>query len=283
MSRPPRIEFEDALYHVTTRGNRRASIFIDDADRIALLQTIGRALQRYHATAFAYCLMGNHYHIVVQTHRPNLSRVMQFINGVHAQQHNRRHALEGHLFQGRFHAVIVQRDAYLLEVCRYVDRNPVRAGLVSHPAEWLWSSYRALVGGHPRPSWLTTTTLYECLAPHAPLACGADAYARFVAHGTGSRLWETSPEGQLYLGDDDFTKAMQRRVDSLEDPELTRIQHRPMPEPLGHFLAEENRNLGIARAHIEGGYPQTAIARATGLSVSRISRLISAQQAKGKV
>jgi len=167
MSRPLRIEFEDALYHVTSRGNRREQIFDNDADRVALLDKISEAMERFEATVFAYCLMNNHYHLVLQTRRANLSRLLRHVNGNYAQAYNRRHAKVGHLFQGRFNAILVQRDAYFLEVCRYVDLNPVRAGIVRHPREWRWSSYRAHAGRAVGPPWLDSDTVHRFLAPHA--------------------------------------------------------------------------------------------------------------------
>ena len=129
MSRPLRLEFEGALYHVTSRGDRREPIFDDDADRRAWLDVFERSLERFEATAFAYCLMDNHYHFVVQTRQPNLSRLLRQINGVYTQYYNHRHAKVGHLFRGRFKGIVVDEEAYFLEVCRYVDLNPVRANI----------------------------------------------------------------------------------------------------------------------------------------------------------
>jgi putative transposase len=146
MARPLRLEFEGALYHVTSRGDRREPIFEDDTDRRRLLEIVEQGMERFDAVVFAYCLMDNHYHFVLHTHQPNLSRLMRHINGVYTQAYNRRHRKVGHLFQGRFKAVLVDKDAYLLEVCRYVDLNPVRAGMVRRPQDWTWSSYRAHTG-----------------------------------------------------------------------------------------------------------------------------------------
>src|SRR5574337_400225 len=143
MARPFRIEFPGATYHVTARGDRREPIFEDDEDRKVFLQITGLALRRCDSSALAYCLMGNHYHLVLHTRQGGLSGLMRQVNGVYTQAYNRRHSKVGHLFQGRFKAVLVDRDAYLLEVCRYVDLNPVRAALVADPADWPWSSYRA--------------------------------------------------------------------------------------------------------------------------------------------
>jgi REP element-mobilizing transposase RayT len=150
MSRPLRVEFPGALYHVTARGDRREPIFEDDEDRRALLEVLSRALERFDASYLAYCLMSNHYHFVLETHRANLSRLMRHVNGVYTQRCNRRHQRVGHLFQGRFKAILVDRDAYLLEVCRYVDLNPVRARLVKRAEDWAWSPPSLLLRALPR-------------------------------------------------------------------------------------------------------------------------------------
>lgn len=133
MARPLRIEFPGAVYQLTSRGDRREPIFVDDVDRRALLDVLGAGLQRL-MPALAWCLMGNHYHFVIQTRLANLSLLMRHINGVFTQRFNQRHYKVGHLFQGRFKAVLVDRDSYLLEVCRYVELNPVRAGLAAESA-----------------------------------------------------------------------------------------------------------------------------------------------------
>ena len=133
MSRPLRIEFPGAIYHVTSRGDRREPIFEDDTDRAALLGVVEEGMRRYDEQMLAYCLMGNHYHFVLHTRQANLSRLMRHLNGVYTQAYNHRHRKVGHMFQGRFKAILVDRDAYLLEVCRYVELNPVRTLMVTGP------------------------------------------------------------------------------------------------------------------------------------------------------
>lgn len=135
MAWPLRIEFPGAVYHVTSRGDRREPIVLGDEDREDLLGVLGQALHRFDACVLAWCLMDNHYHFVLHTRQLNLSLLMRHINGVYTQRFNRRHGKVGHLFQGRFKAILVDRDAYLLEVCRYVELNRVRAQLVEHPAQ----------------------------------------------------------------------------------------------------------------------------------------------------
>ena len=165
MVRPLRIEYPGAVYHVTSRGDRREPIAKDDVDRSLFLEIVGQAAQRFDARAWAYCLMGNHYHLVLHTRKANLSRLMRQINGVYTQAFNRRHSLTGHLFHGRFKAILVDSDSYLLEVCRYVDFNPVRAAMVKRPGAYPWSSYRALAGLADKPDWLDASSVYAQLAP----------------------------------------------------------------------------------------------------------------------
>ena len=134
---------------------------------------VERGLDRFDASLFGYCLMGNHYHFVVQTRQSNLSRLMRHINGVYTQRYHRRYRKVGHLFRGRFKAIVVDRDGYLLEVSRYVDLNPLRANMVKHPRDWPWSSYRAHTGAKEAPTWLDS----GALAPPVVAACAAPRWA----------------------------------------------------------------------------------------------------------
>lgn len=217
MPRPPRLEYANALYHVTARGARRSAIFQDDDDRASLLAILGAALRECDAQAFAYCLMGNHYHFVLQTRRANLSALMHRVNSAYSLKHNRRHRLPGPLFEGRFKALHVDRDAYLLEVCRYVDLNPVRAGLVDSPGQWAWSSYRAHVGSTQSPSWLASQELLGVLTGRAAedtaqTAVSRQLYAEWVEAGREVRLWRQSLRCDRFLGDQAFVERVMREV-----------------------------------------------------------------------
>ena len=210
MARPLRIEFPGALYHVTARGNARQDIYLDARDSWRFLDLLGAVCTRYEWRCFAYCLMTNHYHLVVETAQPNLSAGMRQLNGRYSQAFNYRHQREGHLFQGRYKAILVEREAYLLEVCRYVVLNPVRAGLARAPRAWRWSSYRATLAG-AGPAWLAARELLGLFAPDPKAA--ARAYATFIAEGTGRSvsLWDRL-EGQIYLGAADFVERRQGRM-----------------------------------------------------------------------
>ncbi len=146
MARPIRIEFEGALYHVTSRGDRREAIYEDDGDRARFLELLGEVAGGFNWVVHAYCLMSNHYHLLIETPDGNLSKGMRQLNGVFTQYSNRRHRRTGHLFQGRYKAILVDADRYLLELARLVVLNPVRAGMVADAGDWPWSSNGAMVG-----------------------------------------------------------------------------------------------------------------------------------------
>ena len=290
MSRPLRIEFPGAVYHVTSRGDRREDIFIDDEDRHGLLQVVAQALSRFDAEALAYCLMSNHYHFVLHTRQANLSLLMRHINGVYTQAFNRRHDKVGHLFQGRFKAILVDRDAYLLELCRYVDLNPVRARMVRKPGAWAWSSYRAHVGQAIAPDWLDTEGLHGYLLGHpvrstADRRRAADRYTRLAASVPDANLWDSALRQQIYLGDEAFVERMQALAEprNSTDDDIPKIQRRKSRTLAQWMESCENREQALYNAHTQGAMTMSAIARELGLSISRVSRLIArAEEAKGK-
>ena len=297
MSRPLRIEFPGALYHVTSRGDRREDIFEDDADRARLLAVVAQGLQRFDAVMLAYCLMGNHYHFVVQTRQANLSLLMRHINGVYSQAYNRRHGKVGHVFQGRFKAILVDEDAYLLEVCRYVELNPVRAGMVAQPGDWAWSSYRAHVGQAPGAPWLDTAGLHGYLLGQdadtpALVAQAQQRYAEHVAAGRGVALWDEALNRQIYLGDHEFVQRMldaaappatghgAKRMDKRREQQQREVpkaqRQRQRPRTLAWWLKHcPTREEALRRAHTEGGQTMTALAQELGLTVARVSQLVA--------
>lgn len=140
MARPLRPEYPGGVYHITSRGNARENIFVDNADRERCLSVLGDAVAKYNRLCHAYCLMDNHYHALIETPDPTLCMGMRQLNGVYTQAFNRRHRRVGHVFQERYKSILVEKEAHLLELCRYVALNPVRAGLVNDPGKWQWSS-----------------------------------------------------------------------------------------------------------------------------------------------
>ena len=219
MARAPRLEFSGALYHVTARGVHQAPIFLDEVDRVVMLRILVQALRDFDARLFAFCLMGNHYHLVIQTWKPNLSMVMHRINSTYCRSFNQSHGRRGHVFEGRFKAVLVDRDNYLLQACRYVDLNPVRARLIDSPGLWRWSSYRAHAGLIASPLWLATSELHAVLVgKEATDASQAEAasrsYAEWVEAGRGFRLWTNTLRRGRFLGDEAFVSRMKLRMTS---------------------------------------------------------------------
>ena len=160
MSRPQRIEFENAYYHVMNRGAGRRDIFDDDNDREQFLATIKEAHRQFGVEIHAYCLMSNHYHLLIKTPRGNLSRAMRHINGVYTQRFNRTKDIDGSLFRGRYKAILVDSDSYLLHLSKYIHLNPLAAKMVNDLEHYPWSSYSAYIGKSPSPTWLVRSEIY---------------------------------------------------------------------------------------------------------------------------
>jgi putative transposase len=176
--RPHRLQPAGGVFHITSRGNRRQEIFVDDADRELFLAILGEVVARYRWRCHAYCLMPNHYHLLIETTEENLSIGMHRLNFLHAMRFNHRHGFDGHLFQGRFHSVLVESNHHLIELTRYIVLNPVRGGLCTHPLEWRWSSFRAAVRKVRRPRFLTLDWVLAQFGDTSERACAA--YQSFV-------------------------------------------------------------------------------------------------------
>lgn len=273
MARPLRIEFPGAVYHVATRGD--ASVFADDEDRQGMLALIQQAAERFDAQVLAYGLGREHYELLLFTRQANLSRLMRHLNGVYTQAHNRRHGQIGHVFQGRFKAVLVDREHLLLDACRYVDLIGRRSGLAPSPAAWRWSSLQAHAGLVPAPSWLEVEGLWTNVLGRMP----QNAADRRKAQQRYQAIVESEPDldiwgqlrQQIFLGDAAF---VQRTVRQSERPARS-----PRPRRWGDWLKSSgSREEALYRAHTEGGQSMTELARELGLSVSRVSRLIAGHE-----
>lgn len=274
MARPLRIEFPGALYHVTSRGDRREDIFHDDSDRHQWLKIFGSVCERFNWSCHSYCLMDNHYHILVETIEGNLSKGMRQLNGVYTQQFNRRHERVGHVYQGRYKAILVDKDSYWLELSRYVVLNPVRAGLVKSAGAWPWSSYRAMVGRQQPPFWLETDALLSQFGKQRKRAI--ERYMDFVRAGIGlPSLWKDL-KSQIYLGDERFVKVMQKKIDTNGDlNEIPSAQRRPKAKPLAYYeKAYKDKKQAMAAAYLSGGYTMKAIAEAFNVHYATVSRAV---------
>jgi REP element-mobilizing transposase RayT len=221
MARAWRIEFEGSLYHVLSRGNEKRDIFFGDDDRRLFLDTLGEMAQRFEIDVFVYVLMDNHYHLLLCTPRANLSRAMQWLGVTYTNRFNARHSRSGHLFQGRFKNMLVQNDAYLLQLSYYIHRNPLRAKMVERLADYRWSSYRAYAYGQQAPEWLDTERILSQLVNakdrHKAYRENTQKYAR-----EEGRLWEDLRHGFI-LGEKRFVSEIKKRF-------LPEIAHREIPQ-----------------------------------------------------
>ncbi len=278
MSRPLRIEFAGALYHVTSRGDGQEDIFRDDSDRELFLEVFAEVSERFNWTVHSYCLMGNHYHLLLETPDGNLSNGMRHMNGVYTQRINRKHKRVGHVFQGRYKAIIVQKQNYLLELARYIVLNPVRARMVRSAKDWTWSSYRATAAMADTPTWLTTDWILSSFSDKRKEAI--ERYKKFVAEGKNQpTLWEQL-KNQIYLGTDAFVEKMQSKKSAKDGlSEIPLGQRRAMVKPLAHYAARSGeRDKAIALAYDSGGYGMKEIGEHFGLHYSRVSRIIRNQR-----
>ena len=274
MARPLRIEYPGALYHVTGRGNARADIYLDDGDRRLFLDLFAQAADRHDWLCHAYCLMNNHYHLLIETGRPTLGRGMRHLGGVYTQRFNRLHGRVGHLFQGRYKAILVERDAHLLELGRYLVLNPVRAGFVRAAKDWRWSSYRATAGLARAPDWLATDWILAQF--DADMARARTTYRRFVAEGAGAASPWQNMSGSGVLGGEAFHGEIADKIPA-ERGEVPRLQRHPVRPALSSLgQSTHERGQWMSAAYREHGYLLSEIGAHAGLHYSSISKIIKA-------
>jgi REP element-mobilizing transposase RayT len=279
MARPMRIEYDGAVYHVTSRGNARKAIYKDTADRENFLEVLRKVNIRYNWLCHVYCLMNNHYHLVIETPDGNLSRGMRQLNGVYTQLLNKRHNRVGHIFQGRYKAILIQKETHLLEVCRYVVINPVRARSVQKPEDWLWSSYCGTMGiGKAHPA-VTTDWILGQFGTRRKEA--QRRYRAFVEAGIGRKgIWE-EVRGQSLLGEAGFAENLMGYLKGQQDireiPRSQRFADRPS---LLHFFTSEitnrkDRDRKIIEAVERHAYSQREVADHLGLHYTTVSRIMN--------
>jgi REP element-mobilizing transposase RayT len=274
MSRPLRIQFSGALYHVTSRGNRKRDIYQDDVDRARFLEVLEDVISSHNWRCHGYCLMDNHYHLIIETPDANLAKGMRQLNGIFTQLTNRRHDLVGHLFQGRYKAILVEKQSYLLELSRYVVLNPVRAGLVTDPGHWPWSSYRAMFDPSRDHAWLTRDWLlsqFQCQRREA-----ISRYASFVRSGIKqTSIWEKLNQ-QIYLGDKNFIEkslSMDKKTSSATD--VPKIQQQiPVASIKQIAASHSSRDEAIVATYATGAYSYHDIADHYGLHYTSVGRIV---------
>lgn len=284
MARRPRLQYRGAIYHVMARGNRKSAIFAHDHDRERFLDIVGTAAERYEIRSPAFCLMGNHYHLAVDTPRGNLSAAMRYINGVYAQYSNRRHQQTGHVFEGRFTSVLVENDVYLRNLVAYIVLNPVKAGLVKNVAEWKWSSYAATAGLSAAPPFLTLDWMEWLFESR----CRRDSQRKYCDLVGASPEWEPefSVEG-LLVGSPSFEGRVRSHIGAtLYQIALPRVYRSIGRPPLVELFTtvgnREQRSAIIQRAHVVHGYRLSEIARFLGLHPNSVSRLLCQLKARSR-
>jgi putative transposase len=277
MARPLRIEYEGAVYHVTSRGNAGQQIFVDDEDRHGFLEILSDTVERFAWICHAYCLMSNHFHLLLETPAGNLSRGMRQLNGVYTQRFNRRHRRAGHVLQGRFKSILVEKESHLLELARYVVLNPVRAKMVRSVRHWPWSSYRATAGQEKPLPLLTTEWILSQFS--TDLQQATIQYRQFVRQGRGVDVWDELRGGVL-MGSERFVEEMTPLLREAsrrkEIPRRERLVSRPsLDELFAGLEGKEARDAKIYEAVRIHEYTLTQLQEHLGLHYSTISRIAS--------
>jgi putative transposase len=253
------------------RGNARQTVFRDDADHWGFLAILDRVLERYRWLLYAYCLLVNHHHLVVETPLANISIGMRQLNGLYASRFNRRYDREGHVFQSRFRSILVENEPYLLEVCRYVVLNPVRAGLCEQPGDWPWSSFNATVGRSRSPVPLERDRLLSLFAPTT--RAGQRGYEEFVQASVAETLADRV-RGER-LGSESFLRDDFGYDEPI--PEVPREQWLPEPPELEEIFVAERRP--IATAYRRYGYTLREIGAFLGCHYATVSRALREEEA----
>jgi len=279
MSRPIRIEFPGALYHVSNQASAQSSIVLVDADRRAFLDTLGLVVQRFHWRLHSYVLMHDHYHLIVETPKPNLSKGMRQLNGVYTQYFNRAHQQEGTLFQGRFKGILFERENYLLDLCRHVVLNPVRTGRTSSVEKYRWSSHRAMAGLVKKPNYLHTESVLSHFGKRGREP--QRKYRQYVRDGVKQPSPLEQRSHQILLGGRDFKAEMQALLNGEK-----LIKRGPGRAPRRRSLnsifknvetkPRSLRNELIKKAHIDHTYTLLEIGNHLGLHYTTVSKVINA-------
>jgi len=276
MARPLRLEFPNALYHVTSRGDRREDIYNDDEDRNNFLEILAKVVTNFNWLCHGYCLMSNHYHLIIETLDANLSKGMRQLNGVYTQTTNRRHNRTGHLFQGRYKAILVDKESYLLELARSVVLNPVRAkGMVRHIEDWPWSSYLSMISKEPAADWLTTDWILSQFGGNRKQA--KNRYQQFILEGIGRNIeiWSELKD-QIYLGNEEFVSIMQGKIEKDRDVwNVPNKQKRAVAKSLAEIEQQSvDRDSAIIKAYATGVYSQREIGEHFDLHASTVGVIV---------
>lgn len=250
MARPLRLVYPGAVYHITARGNERKEIYRTDADRTAFLSILSQAVERYRLVLHAYVLMNNHYHLLLETQEGNLPLAIRHLNGIYSSYFNRSHRRVGHLFQGRYKAIVIEKESYLLELSRYIHLNPIRVKKRVRLASCRWSSYPDYVGKRKAPKWLTTGAVLSQFGKNRSRS--ESAYRIFVEEGNQKgvdRPWDKTV-GQAVLGGESFLRTIRGKMEkgkNREVPDRKRLEARPGFEAIRTRVVEVLSELQFLR------------------------------------
>lgn len=280
MARPLRIEYPEAVYHVTSRGNGRSKIFAGDQNRGKFLAVLDSVVTRYNWLCYTYCLMGNHYHLLIETPDTNLSIGMRQLNGVYTQSYNRRHKKTGHVFQGRYKAILIQKENHLIELCRYVALNPVRATMAERPEDWKWSSYAATCGLKKASEFLKVEWILGQFGDEVGTA--QKRYKEFVIAGIQKESPWGEIQGQILMGKTGFIEKFNGLlVDKEKIKEIPRQQRYLGRPSLSEIFNETEgkdkriRNINIQIAHLKFGYTLKEIADHLRIHYTTVSKALN--------
>jgi len=279
MARPLRIEYSGALYHITSRGNAKNKIFRTDKDRDNFLEILELVVKRHKCLCHTYCLMENHYHLIVETPEDNLSMGMRQLNGIYTQKFNRTHKSVGHVFQGRYKAILIEKESYLIEICRYVALNPVRAGIVEIPDAWQWSSYAAMAGIKKSPEYLTEDWVLGQFGRNK--RSGQSRYKEFVMAGSNKNSPWKELQGQGLLGRDNFIEEFKNLLTMKEEIKEIRREQRYTGRPRlsgifkeGQTKSRSKRSKKMHKSHTQYGYTLKEIGDYLSLHYTTVSKSI---------
>jgi putative transposase len=280
MVRPLRLEYPGAVYHVMSRGDARKSITRSQNDKPLFLEVLNEAREKYNIFIHGYCLMTNHYHLLIETPDGNLSMAMRHINGVYTQRSNARNKTIGHIFQGRYKAILVDKDEYLLCLCRYIELNPVRAGLVASPEEWAWSSFRQIAGIDKRSALLETDWILSQFGESKRLARG-----RYISYVTSDEAADDKPfekmTNRCILGSEGFVRRFDESIWQKDEIVEIARKHRHVNKPTLPALFQNDSNISaedrdrlIWEAVYDFGYRQKEVADHLGLHYASVCRVL---------
>lgn len=273
MTRPLRLEFPGAVYHVTARGDRCKPIFTGDLDRQCWLALLALTCKRFNFVIHAYCQMGNHYHIMLETVDGNLAQGMRQLNSLYSQAFNRRHQLLGHVLQGRYKAILVQKQSYLLALSRYVVLNPVRARIESAPGDWRWSSYNATMGWCLQPEWLEIDWLLSQFGNQRTAA--RQQYFGFVMAGIGKKSPLNDTQHQVIFGDANFVEQHRQLLEGTDFTAITKVQRRLAAKKLSEYESDwADRDEAMFRAYLSTAFTMAEIGAHFGVSYQTVSRAV---------